>query len=288
MPLGWDGVVMNMWRSILFVPATRPERFRKALASAADLVCIDLEDAVAPAQKTAARQAVVEFFAGPDYLPDRVMVRINSPRGPDGAADLAAIANTARAAPLLMIPKAESPQEISGVYEAFGSRHPSLVPLIESAAGLAAVEDISRMTDQGVAALSFGGADFAADIGSTTEWEPLIYARGRIVAAAALGHLPAIDGVWFDLKNDIGLTAETSRVAALGFAGKLAIHPDQIAPIHAALRPSATEIARARRIVDAAATAAGGVCVVDGKMVDQPIIRSARRILDRAAVGDQI
>ncbi|MHA1566470.1 MAG: HpcH/HpaI aldolase/citrate lyase family protein [Alphaproteobacteria bacterium] len=276
---------MALWRSILFVPATRPDRYQKAFASPADMVCIDLEDAVARSEKLAARDTVIGFLNGSDVPAGRCMVRINSPRIADGAADLAAIAGLARNRPAIMLPKTESTAEITCLHQAIGT---SVVPMIESAAGLATVENIARMAAQGVAALAFGSADFAADIGATMAWEALAYARGRIVAAAALGRVPAIDGVWFDLQDMSGLNAETRRVAALGFVGRLAVHPAQLPAIHAAFRPDAAAVAHAQRVIAAAAQVAGGVCVVDGKMVDQPVITAAEQTLARASADDGV
>lgn len=275
---------MSVYRSILFVPATRPERIAKAFATAADLVCIDLEDAVAPHEKSAGRANVVDFLGGADVEPGRCMVRINSPRTDLGRDDLQAIGAPSLALPYIMVPKVEGPTEIDGVGKTFGERSPNLVALIESAEGLAAVEDIARGADRGVVALAFGSADYGAQVGCADSWDALAYARGRIVAAAALGGIPALDGVWFDIEDVAGLSVETGRIKSLGFAGKLAIHPRQVDPINAAFRPTPEAVDRARRIVEASAEGRTGVTVVDGHMVDAPVIAMARRVLDLAAL----
>ncbi len=273
---------MTLWRSILFVPANRPDRYLKAFASPSDMVCIDLEDAVAPPEKAAARDALVGFLNRADVPTGRCMVRINNPRATVGADDLAALSAIAGNRPAIMLPKTQGTSDVGGVYAAMGT---SIVPLIENAAGLHVVEDIARLSGGGVAAVAFGSADYAADIGAAPIWDALVYARGRIVAAAALGGIPAIDGVWFDIHDVAGLEAETRRIATLGFAGRLAIHPAQLAAIHNAFRPDDAAIAHARRIIAAAAQVAGGVCVVDGKMVDQPVITAAQQTLARAAAN---
>ncbi len=271
---------MIPWRSILFVPANRPDRYPKAFASPADMVCIDLEDAVAQAEKATARAALIAFLNSTEVPAGRCMVRINNSRETAGADDIAALSAVTGGRPVIMLPKTENPSEVTDLHAAIGT---PIVPLIESAAGLHVVEDITRLPGGCVAAVAFGSADFAADIGAATVWDALVYARGRIVAAAALGGIPAIDGVWFDLHDTTGLAAETRRIATLGFAGRLAIHPAQVSTIHDAFRPDDAAIAHAQRLIDAAAKSAGGVCVVDGKMVDQPVITAAEQTLARAA-----
>jgi (S)-citramalyl-CoA lyase len=157
-----------------------------------------------------------------------------------------------------------------------------LVALIESAQGLAACEAIAAATPR-LEALLFGAADMSADLGAGTAWAPLAYARSRLVAACALAGVLAIDSPFFDVKDHEGLTQETTQAIALGFAGKAAIHPNQIAPINAALTPRPEEVAKARAIL---AENAKGVGVVQGQMVDEAVARKARRIL--AAAGETI
>uniref|UniRef100_UPI0022EA72AE aldolase/citrate lyase family protein n=1 Tax=Falsiroseomonas oryzae TaxID=2766473 RepID=UPI0022EA72AE len=134
----------------------------------------------------------------------------------------------------------------------------------------------------GCVALAFGGVDLAADLGCAFAWEPLLPHRAALVAAAARAGRAVVDVPFLALDDDAALAAETRRVQALGFTAKLAIHPRQVATIQRVLTPTAEEIARARRILDAMAAAAGGVCVVDGKMVDAPVARAAQRVLARA------
>jgi (S)-citramalyl-CoA lyase len=157
-----------------------------------------------------------------------------------------------------------------------------LVALIESAQGLAACEAIAASTPR-LKALLFGAADMSADLGAGTAWAPLAYARSHLVAACALASVLAIDSPFFDVKDHEGLTQETSQAVALGFIGKAAIHPNQIAPINAALAPRPEEVVRARAILTENAK---GVGVVQGQMVDEAVARKARRIL--AAAGENI
>lgn len=267
-------------RSILFVPGHRPDRFAKALATGADAVVIDLEDAVPPGEKAAARAAALARPAAPAGV--ALGIRMNPLPTPDGIADLAALLAAAEAPDFLMLPKVEAAEELRIVARAFArhARAPQLVALIESAEGLAHAGAIAA--EPGCAALGFGGVDLAADLGCQVAWEPLLPHRAALVAAAARGGRGVVDVPFLALDDEAGLAEETRRVQALGFTGKLAIHPRQVATIQAVLTPPAEQVAWARRILDAMDQAAGGVCVVDGKMVDAPVARAARRVLARA------
>jgi len=284
-------------RSVLFCPASRPERFAKALASGADAVCLDLEDGVGPDAKEGARAEVCRFLEGRGAEAEgaggaeprvELVVRINDPASDLGRRDLEALAAT-RLPDAVMVPKVNGPDVLALVAAALGGAAgaaPVLLPLVESAAGLHRVEELAGAGVR-LGALVFGGMDFAAELGARFEWEPLLYARSRIVHAAALAGVGAIDVPWAPLDDPAGLGLETRRVARLGFTGKLAIHPAHVAHIHAALAPDPAEVDSALRIVEAAEGATEGVVVVDGRMVDRPIVLAARRILARAGVGAQ-
>ena len=267
-------------RSILFVPGHRPDRFAKALATGADAVVIDLEDAVPPGEKAAARAAVLARPAAPAGV--ALGVRMNPLATPEGIADLAALI-AAEAPDFLMLPKTESAEELRIVHRAFArhARAPRLVALIESAEGLARAGAIAA--EPGCAALGLGAVDLAAELGCQVAWEPLLAHRAALVAAAArAGGRGVVDVPFLSLDDEAGLAEETRRVAALGFTGKLAIHPRQVATIQAVLTPPPEQVAWARRVIAAFDAAAGGVCVVDGKMVDVPVQRAALRVLARA------
>jgi (S)-citramalyl-CoA lyase len=266
-------------RSILFVPGHRPDRFAKALATGADAVVIDLEDAVPPAEKSAARQAVLARPAAPAGV--ALGVRMNALPSPEGIADLAALIGAA-APDFLLLPKVEAAAELAIVARAFGAaaRPPQLIALVESAEGLANAAAIAAVP--GCAALAMGGIDLAADLGCAVAWEPLLPHRAALVLAAARSGRAVVDVPFVALDDEAGLAEETRRVQALGFTAKLAIHPRQVATIQGVLTPAAEEVAHARRVVAAMEAAAGGVCVVDGKMVDLPVLRAAERVLARA------
>jgi (S)-citramalyl-CoA lyase len=269
-------------RSWLFTPGTRPDRFDKAAASGADVSIIDLEDAVAPADKAQARQMALAHLARPGASSCGRALRMNGLDTRFGLADLQALLESSARPDFLVLPKTESAAHLHILDRvlAEAGKATRLVALIESAHGLAAAAAIAAATPR-LEALLFGAADMSADLGAGTAWAPLAYARSRIVAACALAGVMAIDSPFFDVKDHEGLTQETSQAVALGFAGKAAIHPNQIAPINAVLTPRTEEVTRARAIL---AENTKGVGVVQGQMVDEAVARKARRIL--AAAGE--
>ncbi|UOM32968.1 CoA ester lyase [Acuticoccus sp. I52.16.1] len=259
-------------RSLLFVPGSRPDRIPKALATQADLVAIDLEDAVLADQKETARQAVCEVLADEAADRRRIAVRINGTTTLAGLTDLVALAG--RAPRTVLVPKVESARDVEIVAAALGG-DVAIVPLIETVRGIRAAHSIAACP--GTAAIMFGGADFAAEIGVTLAFEPLLAARQSLVMAAAHAQKPVIDVPHVQLKDLDGLAAEATRVAALGFSGKAAIHPTQVAPINTAFTPTAAEVERARAVVETFRTS--GVAQLDGEFVEGPIVRRYERIL---------
>ena len=272
-------------RSFIFMPGLKPEMFPKAAASGADILCVDLEDAILPGDKDEARRRTMALMAsGPDAGGAETAVRINSPRTPAGLADLAAVARAGAAGPpALMLPKVASADEVALVSDLLDDAGlaTTLHVIVESAAGLEATPAIARAGPR-VRALFFGAVDYSSDVGARNAWEPLLYARSRLVAAAAAAGLDAIDVPWLDLEDLDGMTAEAEKSRALGFVGKGAIHPRQIAPLHAVFSPSPEEVARARRVVAAFEEAGTGLVVIDGKLVEKPVLRAMERVLDRA------
>jgi (S)-citramalyl-CoA lyase len=264
-------------RSWLFTPATRPDRFDKAAASGADVAIIDLEDSVAPADKADARQTALAHLAKPAPGSGGRALRVNGLETRFGLADLQALVESGASPDYLVLPKTESAAHLQILDRllADAGKATRVVALIESARGLAAAEEIAAATSR-LEALLFGAADMSADLGAQTTWAPLAYARARLVAACALAGVLAIDSPFFDVKDQNGLTQETTEAVALGFVGKAAIHPNQIATINAALTPRPEEVTRARAIL---AENAKGVGVVQGQMVDEAVARKARRIL---------
>lgn len=275
-------------RSFIFCPGTDPSMYPKALACGADIVCVELEDGVGPAHKDAARANMLAIFAEPqaDDGIERI-VRVNGLRTPDGLADMAAIVQAAHRPPALMLPKVKGPEEVAMVAETFDELGDPmrLQIIIETNAGLEAAHEIARSSDR-VDSLLFGGVDLAADLRCANAWEPLLFARSRVVHAAAAAGIDAIDVPWLDLQDMDGMRAEARKSADLGFTGKGAIHPRQIAVLNEVFSPSADEIAYARKVAAAFAETDSGLVVVDGKLIEKPVLRTVSRILavaERAA-----
>jgi citrate lyase subunit beta / citryl-CoA lyase len=265
-----------MSRAWLFVPGHRPERFDKALAAGADRVIVDLEDAVAPADKDRARAALAAWLAATRA---RVAVRLNAADTPWFAQDLALVAAPAVAA--VVLPKAEDPAVLAALH----ARRPdaALVPLVESAAGLAAARALAAAP--GVERLAFGHIDFQVDIGLQDAHEDeLLPFRAELVLASRLARVaPPLDGVTVAIDDAERLAADVQRARRLGFGGKLCIHPKQVAGVRAGFAPTAAEVAWAERVLQAAAAAGGAAVAVDGRMVDKPVLLRAEAVLRERA-----
>lgn len=268
-------------RAALFVPATRADRIPKALASGADAVIVDLEDAVAPQDKDSARAALdvalahqhrasaAASSAGP-----ALWVRVNA-GAPWSDQDLALCARHA-AVQAVVVPKAESAQQMQAAFEACGRK--PLVALIETAEGYARRDDVA--SHPAVKRLAFGSIDFQLDLGISGEGDALLVFRSGLVLASRLAGLPApLDGVTVEVANPEVVAADAARARALGFGGKLCIHPQQVGPVNAAFSPSPAEIDWAQRVVAACEASAGAAVAVDGKMVDRPVLLRAQALL---------
>ena len=267
-------------RSLLFVPAVRPDWYPKALATGADAVCIDLEDGVAFGAKDEARESALALFADRARTRAGVSLRINDPKTDLGQRDLEAVRRSGIRPDALMLPKCEGPDEVREVTNALRDASPTL-PLIvmaETGRGVAAVDAIATATPN-VAAVFFGAIDYAADVGCAVEWDAVLFARSRVVLAAAIAGASAIDSPFMDVPALDTLADECRRTQALGFVGKAAIHPTQVAVIQQAFSPADADVAWAREIVDAYERHKGGVLLVDGKLIERPVIASAKRVL---------
>lgn len=271
-------------RSFIFAPAMRPELYPKALASGADIVCVELEDGVAPKDKDVARQNVLALFAKPQ-ADDGVerMVRINCLRTAVGLKDVQAILDTNSPPPALMLPKVVSPEEVIWLDDLLteAEKDIRIHIIIEMNEGLEAAFDIAHSSDR-IDSLLFGGVDMAADLRCKNAWEPLLYARSRVVHAAASAGVDVIDVPYLDLEDMSGMSREAGLAKDLGFSGKGAIHPKQIAELNRIFTPSDDEIARAKKVISAFEEADTGLVVVDGKLIEKPVIREMQRILSIA------
>ncbi|ENO84261.1 HpcH/HpaI aldolase/citrate lyase family protein [Thauera linaloolentis] len=267
-------------RSFLFVPASRPERIAKAFASGTDVVIVDLEDAVAPADKPGARQALLAWLdANPDAA---VVVRINAAGTAWHGDDLQACRHAGVAG--VMLPKADSATQVRHAHS--GSAKPVLA-IIETGAGLEALREIAGA--EGCARLVFGKLDLAVELDlvpDEADAEELVFLpwRALLVLASQRAGLPApVDGVFTVIGDAQALQRYAARARRHGFGGQLLIHPSQVQVAAAAFTPSASEIQWAHAVQQAAAAAGGGAAVVEGRMVDAPVISRAERVLAVAA-----
>ena len=259
-------------RSYLFVPGNRPERFDKACAAGADAVIVDLEDAVPPADKAAARAALAAWLSPRQ----QVLVRINGFDTEWFGDDLALCARPGVAG--IVLPKAEHEASLAKLAAAGA---PAILPLIESGLGLWNAAALARLPR--VERLVFGSIDFSFDMGIQEGHETLLYARSQLVLASRVAGVAApVDGVTVSFDDPARVQADTLRARALGFGGKLCIHPKQVAPVHQAFAPTDEQLAWAGRVVAAAGTAQGGAVAVDGRMIDRPVILIAQQMLEEA------
>jgi len=274
-------------RSFIFSPGLRPDMFPKALASGADIVCVELEDGIAPKDKDAARASALALFEQPQAN-DGVerIVRINCLREAFGLADVQAIVASETPPPALMLPKVRTPEEIVWLDDLLSERgHDTrLHVIIETNRGLQAAFEIAHCS-QRIDALFFGGVDMAAELRCENAWEPLLYARSRVVHAAASAGVDVIDVPYLDLEDPDGMVVEARNAKALGFSGKGSVHPKQIAALNEVFTPSAEEIARAQRVTRTFEEADTGLVVIDGKLIEKPVLRDMYRIL---AIADRI
>ncbi len=271
-------------RSFIFSPGLKPDMFPKALASGADIVCIELEDGIAPKDKDEARRHGLALFETPqaDDGVERI-VRINCLRTAFGLDDVQAILATDTPPPAIMLPKVMSPDEIVWLDDILTERGHDirLHIIIETNAALEAVHDIARASPR-IDALFFGGVDMAAELHCKNAWEPLLYARSRVVHAAASAGIDAIDVPYLDLEDPDGMKREASLVRDLGFSGKGSIHPKQIPILNGIFTPDEAAIAHAKRVLQVFAEADIGLVVIDGKLIEKPVLREMRRIISIA------
>jgi len=267
----------------LFCPADRPERYGKALA-AADVVIVDLEDAVALAAKAGAREALRGIVADGTFDPERTVVRVNGSDSPEHALDVALVSDLTL--PRVMLAKTESAADVTAVAGATGAE---VVALIETPRGVRDVDAIAEA--DGLVGLMWGAEDLLAGLGGTSSRdahgayrEVARYARSRsLVAAKAAGAL-ALDSVFLDIPDTAGLAAESEDAAASGFDAKVAIHPAQVPPIRAAFTPDADQVAWARALLAHAGTDRS-VTTFQGRMVDGPVYLQAERVLRLAGTS---
>jgi citrate lyase beta subunit len=274
-------------RSFIFTPGLRPDMFPKALASGADIVCVELEDGIAPKHKAEARQKALSLFEQPQ-VDDGVerIVRINSMRERFGIEDVEAVLATDTPPPALMMPKVRTSDEVVMLDQLLteAGHTTRLHVIIETNEGLEAAFEIARCSDR-IDAMFFGGVDMAAELRCQNTYESMIYARSRVVHASAAAGLDVIDVPFLDLDDPDGMRVEAEKVRDLGFAGKGSVHPKQIAALNEVFTPTEAQITRARRIIAEFEAADTGLVVIDGKLIEKPVLRDMYRIV---AIADRM
>ncbi len=283
----------KLTRSMIYIPGNNPGMIQNCPAFGADSVLLDLEDAVALAEKDAARELVCNFLRFMDFGDMVVTVRINAADTPYFETDLAAVVPCKPDA--IRIPKCQSAEDVlradkimTEVEKAEGIPVGTVKihAMIETAKGIEQAFQVATASPR-VTALTLGGQDLTADLGvrKTKEGDELFYGRTRVITAAKAAGIGAFDTVWADVNDNEGLLEETRRMVGLGFTGKAAIHPGQIDWIHKGFAPDEKELVKARRIVAAAEEAereGKGVVAVDGKMVDAPVVKRAHHLIELA------
>jgi (S)-citramalyl-CoA lyase len=274
-------------RSLLFVPALRPDRYWKALDSGADIVCIDMEDAVALDRKDEGRTLTLPLFAQASHPHVERMVRINALSTYHGLKDLQALIDCAAPPPSIMIPKIRSAEEIQ-LIDTLLSTGPARAirycVIIETNRGLERAIEIAQASPR-IDSMILGAVDMSADLRCVKAWEPLLYARSRLVHAAASAGIDLLDVPFLNLDDPEGLAREANACAQLGFTGKASIHPNQLAAIHAAFSPSEATVAKARKVCKAFEESTSGLVVVDNELIELPVVRSYYRVL---AIAERI
>ena len=273
---------MKPLRCVLFFPATRPDRYEKALRSGADGVCMDLEDAVALNDKERGRTEALGLLKAGKPNRKVTIVRVNDPKTKLGRKDIDAVGRAEISPDAIMLPKVDSPEDVLGVDGPLveGGLRVPLIPVIETALGLSLVEKIATCSAS-VCAILFGGVDLSTELGAAIGWDELLYARSRVVHAAALAGIDTIDMPVLDISSPSMLENEVVAVRRLGFTGKAAIHPSQVNIIQEQFSPDEAEIAEARRLIEVYEAQSGGAFLLDGVMVDLAVIKAARRIMER-------
>ncbi|HUP97072.1 MAG TPA: CoA ester lyase [Usitatibacter sp.] len=272
-------------RSLLAVPATNPRFLEKAAQGAADAVFIDLEDAVVPELKEQARTTAIEAIGAIDWGTRALAVRVNDLTTPWGLHDLHELAARAKRLDFVILPKCEAAGDVAAAEAALRGSEIRLAPLIETAKAVAHVETIAAAGERMVAML-FGPGDYGLDLGILDGSADTSFALARIANACRAYNLAPIDGPYFEIANVEGMRQSCKRAAALGFEGKMAIHPSQVEIANEVFAPSAAQLAWAREVLEAMTAAAeqgrGAVKTKDGKMIDLVHIKIARKVLERA------
>ena len=274
-------------RSFIFTPGLNPEMFPKALASGADMVCIELEDGIAIKDKDEARKNTINALKTLEVKNDvELVVRVNCQRTKPGLLDLEAFISSKLKVKALMLPKVKTPDEITFIDDLLSDCNldTDLHVIMETNEALENIYDIAHSSKR-IVALYFGGVDMAAELRVPNSYENLIYARSKLVHAGASVGVDVIDVPYLDLEDMNGMKKEAELVRNLGFTGKGSIHPKQINILNEVFTPSEAEITKAKKIIDQFNASDTGLVVIDGKLIEKPVLREMQR---RILVAEKI
>ena len=274
-------------RSFIFTPGLNPEMFSKALASGADMVCIELEDGIAIKDKDEARKNTINALKTLEVKNDvELVVRVNCQRTKPGLLDLEAFISSKLKVKALMLPKVKTPDEITFIDDLLSDCNldTDLHVIMETNEALENIYDIAHSSKR-IVALYFGGVDMAAELRVPNSYENLIYARSKLVHAGASVGVDVIDVPYLDLEDMNGMKKEADLVRNLGFTGKGSIHPKQINILNKVFTPSEEEITKAKKIIDQFNASDTGLVVIDGKLIEKPVLREMQR---RILVAEKI
>ena len=278
---------ISVRRSFIFTPGLKPEMFPKAISSGADMVCIELEDGIAIKDKDEARKNTFKALETLEVKSGvELVVRLNCQRTKFGLMDLEAVVSSKTNVKAIMLPKVKTPDEITFIDDMLTDcgLDTDLHVIMETNEALESIYDIAHASKR-IVALYFGGVDMAAELRVPNEYKNLIYARSRLVHAGASVGVDVIDVPYLDLEDMDGMKKEAELVRDLGFTGKGSIHPKQINMLNEIFTPSKEEIIKAKKIVDQFNESDTGLVVIDGKLIEKPVLREMQR---KILIADKI
>jgi citrate lyase beta subunit len=278
---------ISVRRSFIFTPGLKPEMFPKAISSGADMVCIELEDGIAIKDKDEARKNTFKALETLEVKSGvELVVRVNCQRTKFGLMDLEAVVSSKINVKAIMLPKVKTPDEITFIDDMLTDcgLDTDLHVIMETNEALESIYDIAHASKR-IVALYFGGVDMAAELRVPNEYKNLIYARSRLVHAGASVGVDVIDVPYLDLEDMDGMKKEAELVRDLGFTGKGSIHPKQINMLNEIFTPSKEEIIKAKKIVDQFNESDTGLVVIDGKLIEKPVLREMQR---KILIADKI
>ena len=269
-------------RSFIFTPPLKKTMFSKAINSGVDIVCLELEDGIAPTDKNSAREKAIQII-NTQKPNDKVeiLIRVNSIRESCGLLDINALLNSKKQPDGLLVPKIKHPEELIIIDNLLTEKNlnTKLHAIIETNSGLEKASFIAASSNR-IESLFFGAVDMSAELRCQNSWENLLYARSKVVHAAASKHLDVIDVPFLDLNNMKKMQEEAIKSKYLGFTGKGAVHPKQIKILNKVFTPSLKEVNKAKKIIQLFENSSTGLIVYDGKLIEKPVLREMYRIIN--------